>query len=74
MELSTFSEDLISNAILGAVLAALVLARDVCKRISHSNCKYGEHGLEWSLPTWHGGDPPGEGDPPDEENENQFIV
>ena len=50
----TFNEDLIANAILGVCLVVAMAFRDVCKRIAHSNCRYGEHGLDFSLPTWRG--------------------
>jgi hypothetical protein len=50
----TFGEDMISNAILGAVMIVFMLLRDFCKRISHSECAYdAEHGgLKIRLPTW----------------------
>ena len=55
MELSeTFKEDLVSNLLLGLGMVAYFGFRDICKRISHSDCRYGENGLIFSLPTWHG--------------------
>ena len=59
----TLIEDLASNAILGIVLVIYFCARDLCKRIAHSDCNYDENGLQVRLPTWHdptagsGGDP-----------------
>ena len=53
-QLSSFQEDLVSNFILGVVLVALIAARDLCKRISHSDCKWdGVNGLMVKLPTFH---------------------
>jgi hypothetical protein len=62
VQLSTFQEDLVSNLILGVVLVVLIAARDLCKRISHSDCKWdGENGLVIKLPTFHReGSPEGE--------------
>jgi hypothetical protein len=54
MELSeTFKEDIVSNLLLGLGMIAYFGLRDLCKRISHSDCRYGETGLIFSLPTWH---------------------
>ena len=54
--LSSFEEDLLSNLILGVILVVLVALRDLCKRISQSDCEFGEHGLRIKLPTFR--DPP----------------
>ena len=56
MELTdTFKEDIVSNLLLGAGLVLYFAARDLCKRISHSDCRYdGDRGLIFALPTWHG--------------------
>ena len=54
MELTTFQEDLISNAVLALLGLCVVGLRDLCKRVSHSHCRYdAEHGLDVRLPTWH---------------------
>ncbi len=51
--MNSFEEDLVSNALLGLVLVALMAARDLCKRISHSDCAIdSEHGLMFKLPTF----------------------
>ena len=50
--LSTFEEDLVSNLILGAGMVAILALRDLCKRISHSDCGFDENGLMIKLPTW----------------------
>ena len=53
MELTTFQEDLISNAVLGLAAVVLLACRDLCKRIAHSDCKIdAERGLVIKLPTW----------------------
>ena len=53
----TFSEDLLSNAILGGVLILYFCCRDLCKRVSHSDCAFDcKKGLQVKLPTWR--DPP----------------
>ena len=53
MELTTFQEDLISNAVLGLAAVVLLACRDLCKRIAHSDCKIdAEKGLVIKLPTW----------------------
>ena len=53
----TFSEDLVSNAILGAVLVIYFCARDLCKRVSRSDCAYDcEKGLQVKLPTFRESD------------------
>ncbi len=53
MELTTFQEDLISNAVLGLAAVILLACRDLCKRIAHSDCKIdAERGLVMKLPTW----------------------
>ena len=51
----TFAEDLLANALLGAVLIAVTCARDLCKRVSRSDCVYDtQDGLRVKLPTFHG--------------------
>lgn len=51
----TMAEDLVANAILGVVLVAVTCARDLCKRISRSDCVYDTRdGLRVKLPTFHG--------------------
>lgn len=53
MELTTFQEDLVSNAVLALVGLCVVGLRDLCKRVSHSHCHYdAEKGLDVRLPTW----------------------
>ena len=47
---------MLSNLILGVILVVLVALRDLCKRISQSDCEFGEHGLRIKLPTFR--DPP----------------
>ncbi len=51
----TFAEDLLANALLGAVLIAVTCARDLCKRVSRSDCVYDNGGLKIKLPTFHSG-------------------
>ena len=49
----TFTEDMLANAILGTVLILYFCMRDLCKRVSHSDCAYDcEKGLQVKLPTW----------------------
>ena len=49
----SFKEDLISNGVLALVGILILGLRDLCKRISHSHCRYDkEHGLDVRLPTW----------------------
>ena len=48
----TFYEDLVSNAILGIVLIGAACLKDLCKRVSHSDCAVDENGLKLKLPTW----------------------
>jgi hypothetical protein len=56
MELTSLQEDLIANAILGFAAVVLLACRDLCKRISHSDCKIdAEKGLILKLPTWRPG-------------------
>jgi hypothetical protein len=53
MELTSLQEDMIANAILGFAAVVLLACRDLCKRISHSDCKIdAERGLVIKLPTW----------------------
>jgi len=51
---STMKEDMIANALLGAGILLYYTLRDLCKRVSHSDCSYdNEHGgLKIKLPTW----------------------
>ena len=53
MESTTFQEDLLANAILAAGMVFVMLARDLCKRVAHSDCRYTEEGLRFKLPTYH---------------------
>ena len=49
----TMSEDMLSNAILGAVLIFYFCMRDLCKRVSQSDCAFDcKKGLQVKLPTW----------------------
>ena len=50
----TFVEDIVANALLGIVLVAVSCARDLCKRVSQSDCVYDNGGLKIKLPTFHG--------------------
>ena len=50
----TFIEDIVANALLGIVLVAVSCARDLCKRVSQSDCAYDNGGLKIKLPTFHG--------------------
>ena len=51
--MNSFEEDLVSNALLGVILVGLMAARDLCKRISRSDCAVdSEHGLHFKLPTF----------------------
>ena len=61
MEISqTMWEDLVSNGILGFGMVLYFCCRDLCKRVSHSDCYYdAENGLKFKLPTWR--EPDGEG-------------
>ena len=54
MELSsTFKEDVLANALALGIMIAYVTCRDICKRVSHSTCKYNQDsGLIFALPTW----------------------
>jgi hypothetical protein len=57
MELTTFQEDMISNAVLGFAAVVLLACRDLCKRVAHSDCRWDEeHGLIMKLPTWRAPD------------------
>ena len=51
---ATFQEDIVSNLLLGAGMVLFVCSRDLCKRISHSDCVYDSDagGLKIKLPTW----------------------
>ena len=54
----TLKEDLMANALLGAILVGLACCKDLCKRISHSDCVLDrENGLSIKLPTWHADEP-----------------
>ena len=48
-------EDLLANAILGAALVLVTCTRDLCKRVSRSDCVYDprDGGLRVKLPTFH---------------------
>ena len=52
IDATAFQSDLAANAILFGVGILVVAFRDVCKRISHSDCAVDEHGLRMKLPTW----------------------
>lgn len=47
----TLAEDLIANSILGLSIVIVICMRDLCKRVSHSDCAY-DNGLKIKLPTW----------------------
>ena len=48
-----FQEDLIANAILGIAMLVFVCAKDLCKRVSRSDCVLDqENGLRIKLPTF----------------------
>ena len=48
-------EDLLANAILGVALVLVTCTRDLCKRVSRSDCVYDprDGGLRVKLPTFH---------------------
>ena len=50
----TFQEDLVSNAVLGLGMVLFFCCRDLCKRVSHSECLYdaANGGLRVKLPTY----------------------
>jgi hypothetical protein len=49
----TMWEDIIANTLLGTGMILYFCFRDLCKRVSHSDCYYdAEHGLKMKLPTW----------------------
>ena len=50
---STLSEDLIANAVLAAGMIVVMCARDLCKRVVNSDCRYEDGGLKFKLPTLH---------------------
>ena len=52
MDVEAFKSDMAANAILLGISLCLVSLRDICKRISHSDCAVDEHGLRMKLPTW----------------------
>ena len=54
----TFMEDLLANAILGVALVLVTCTRDLCKRVSRSDCVYDprDGGLRVKLPTFHRSD------------------
>jgi hypothetical protein len=64
----TLQEDVISNLLLGLGMVAYFGLRDLCKRVSHSTCKYnGENGLIFALPTWR------KDDDDDDEEGNELV-
>ena len=56
IDATSFQSDLAANAILLGVGMLVMTFRDICKRISHSDCAVDEHGLRMKLPTWRGQD------------------
>ena len=54
MPSETFTEDLLANAVLGLAMVLFVLAKDLCKRVSRSDCLLDSDGLRVKLPTFHG--------------------
>lgn len=62
----TLQEDIVSNLLLGIGMITYFALRDLCKRISHSDCRYDkEHGMIFALPTWRKDD--------DNENDNELV-
>ena len=59
MPSETFTEDLLANAVLGLAMLLFVCAKDLCKRVSRSDCLLDADGLRVKLPTFHSrGDEP----------------
>ena len=52
MDFEAFKSDMAANSILFAIGLCVMAFRDICKRISHSDCAVDEHGLRMKLPTW----------------------
>ena len=55
MPSDTFKEDLLANALLGLAMVLFVCCKDLCKRVSRSDCLLDSDGLRVKLPTFHGG-------------------
>ncbi len=64
IDTTAFQSDLAANAVLFGVGVLVVAFRDICKRISHSDCALDEHGLRMKLPTWRPDRDAEEGHPP----------
>jgi hypothetical protein len=56
MELTTLQEDLLSNTILAVVGLLVLTCRDICRRVSHSDCAVDDGKLRFKLPTFRKGD------------------
>jgi len=54
IDATAFQSDMAANAILFGVGVIVLAFRDICRRISHSDCAVDEHGLRMKLPTWRG--------------------
>ena len=52
--MDSFQEDIVSNAMLFVAGVLFMALRDLCKRVSHSDCRHDSDGWIWSLPTWRG--------------------
>ena len=52
IDATAFQSDLAANAILLGIGMLVMTFRDICKRISHSDCAVDGHGLRMKLPTW----------------------
>ena len=55
MPSDTFKEDLLANALLGLAMVLFICCKDLCKRVSQSDCLLDSDGLRVKLPTFHGG-------------------
>ena len=54
MPSETLQEDLLANALLGIAMLVFVCTKDLCKRVSRSDCLLDSDGLRVKLPTFHG--------------------
>ena len=53
MELTkTLQENLLSNGILAVIGLAVLTCRDICRRVSHSDCAIDDNKLHFKLPTF----------------------
>ena len=52
MELTTLQEDLLSNGILVVIGLVVLTCRDICRRVSHSDCAIDDGKLHFKLPTF----------------------